>query len=57
MNPRPFHSKVVSVSTAPASISAICMPMTVMIGIIAGRQACLDSRRPSDTPRERAAST
>ena len=39
--PRPFHSKVVSVSTAPPSSSAICRPMTVMIGISAGgRRAC-----------------
>ena len=34
--PRPFHSKVVSVSTAPPSSSAICRPMTVMIGMSAG---------------------
>ena len=56
MNPKPFHSNVVSVSTAPASSNAICMPITVMIGISAGRQACFDIRRFSETPRERAAS-
>src|SRR5690606_28730357 len=34
--PRPRHSKVVSVRIAPPIIMAICMPMTVMIGMSAG---------------------
>ena len=34
--PRPFHSNVVSVSTAPPSSRAICRPITVMIGMSAG---------------------
>src|SRR5699024_3598775 len=50
--PRPFHSKVVSVSTAPASIIAICMPMTVMTGMSAGRHACRVTSRNSLTPRD-----
>ncbi len=50
MKPRPFHSKVVSVSTAPDSSSAICRPMTVMIGMSAGRYACFVTRRYSPTP-------
>src|SRR5699024_10271923 len=37
LKPSPCHPKVVSVSTAPASMRAICMPMTVTIGISAGR--------------------
>ena len=48
--PRPFHSNVVSVSTAPPSSSAICRPMTVMIGMSAGRYACLRSSRRSAHP-------
>src|SRR5699024_8315428 len=37
LKPSPCHPKVVSVSTAPGSMRAICMPMTVTIGISAGR--------------------
>jgi hypothetical protein len=37
-------------------MSAICRPMTVMIGMSAGLYACVRTRRPSRTPRERAAS-
>ena len=45
--PRPFHSNVVSVSTAPPSSRAICRPMTVMIGISAGLYAWCRTRRNS----------
>ncbi len=37
MKPMPFHSKDVSVSTAPESSAAICSPMRVTIGMSAGR--------------------
>ena len=53
MKPMPFHSKVVSVRIAPESSSAICRPITVMIGMSAGRNACFVTRRYSLTPRER----
>ena len=55
--PIPCHSKVVSVSTAPASNAAICNPMTVTTGISALRNACARMTRRSGTPRARAAST